>query len=167
MKTSPVLLPTLLAAMTFALPLGAAEVEIDLTKAPTVYAAEGAACESGPDESGSGIKMTYSFENSRLDWVHYQLGIPAIDAPIKKITVIARGTATPMTAIMFRDSQNKPISFRFGPLSEDDFQTYEIDPTADKAPEIGYPIEKASFQIKSKPGNTGFLEVSKVIVETE
>jgi len=152
----------------------AAEIEVDLTATPRIYTAEGSTCEATPAEGGSGVKMSYNFENSTGDWAHFTFAVPAIDSPVKKVTIIAKGSPA-MTAFSVRGGKaGKPLSWPFGPPTEDDYQTFEIDPKdlaespgKQKNSQLEYPITTVFFQIKAKDSRQGFLEVSKVTIETE
>ena len=151
--------------------LQAAEVELDLATAPRIYSAEGSACTATPSEAGTGVRLTYDFENSTADWAHFQFVVPAIDQPISRILITAKGSPARTAFAARSEGTGKAFSWRFGPPSEDDFQTFEIDLKAsaqspDKQEPLQYPVAKVFFQIKATEGRKGFLEVSKVVIET-
>lgn len=151
--------------------LPAAGIELDLTAAPRIYAPENASCTATPAEAGTGVRMNYDFENSTADWAHFQFAVPAIDQPITRITITAKGSPA-VTAFAARsEGTGKAFSWRFGPPGDGDFQTFEIDAreaaqTPGKQEPLQYPVTKVFFQIKATEGRKGFLEVSKVVIET-
>ncbi|CAN5757497.1 hypothetical protein BH09VER1_BH09VER1_12810 [soil metagenome] len=172
MNTSRHFLGLILLSVLFASPFAVAgEVEVDLTDKSRVYVAKDGTCDVVPNTSGTGIRIEYNFEKSAADWANIQFDVPSLDS-ITKIIVTARGTPAALSAIALRNEKNDAYSYRFGPITEDGFQTYELDPHAPMqtggkkdAVEISYPISKIFFQIKAK-GSQGFLEVSKVVFET-
>lgn len=149
----------------------AGEVEVNLTEKSRIYLAKDATCEAVPNEDGKGLRINYNFENASADWATVQFDIPSLDS-INTITVTARGTPATLTAFAIRNEKNQAYTYKFGPVSEDGFQTYELDPHLPMqgggkkdSVEIDYPITKVFFQIKAK-NTAGFLEVSKVVFET-
>lgn len=152
-------------------PLHAAEVEIDLTATTRIYSADPTNCEVTADESGSGARMNFDFEGKQGDWAHVVYTVPAIDQPIRKIKITAKGTPA-NTSFALRDGEGgKAHSWKFGPVNEGGFETYEMDVVGNKssAPndtEIIYPVTKIFFQIKTTGNPKGFLEVSKLVLET-
>lgn len=149
----------------------AGEVDLNLTTKPRIYTAKDVTCEVVPDASGTGIRINYNFEQSSANWANVQFDIPALDS-LTKITVVAKGSPASY-AIAIRNANNKALSYRFGPTTEDDFQTFELDPVkppqAGRAPEdtaIQFPVSKIFFQIQPKGGTQGYLEISKVTFET-
>ncbi len=170
---SPARFPQLLfLALLSTSPLASAgEVEVNLTEKTRIYVAKDATCEAVPNEDGGGLRINYNFEKASADWATIQFDIPSLDS-ITKIIVTAKGTPATLTALAIRNEKNQAYSYKFGPVTEDGFQTYELDPHSPMqgggkkdSVEIDYPITKIFFQIKAK-GATGFLEVSKVVFET-
>ncbi len=163
--------PVLVAVLVGLASLRAGETEIDLTAPPRIYAAENAACTAVPSEGGTGVRLSYDFENSTADWAHFQFTVPAIDQPISKILITAKGSPATTALAARSEGTGKAFSWRFGPPSEDDFQTFEIDVAGAAQPagaqeSLQYPVSKVLFQIKATNGRQGFLEVSKVVFQT-
>ena len=151
----------------------AGEANIDLTAKPQIYLSKEVTWEAVPDASGSGVRFNYSFENAggSGNWINCQYQIPAIES-LKKITIVAKGTVA-NTAFVIRNAKDgKTISYRFGPVTDEDFQTFELDPAMPipnsnaKNVTIDYPITKILIQIRPKSDPKGFLEISKSTLQT-
>jgi len=145
--------------------LAAAEVEVDVSSIPRISAPTGIAGKALPLENG-GTRLEFNFSESKGDWIHYVYSIPAVDGPIRKIVVVARGTPVLIGAGV-RGAGGELVVRKCGPLEEQNFQTFELDfPPAGSA-KSDSAITKVYITLKGRSFPQGFIEVSKFVLTTD